>query len=64
MVNSGTLNYFIIHAYYHGNEEDKVFAKYILKQYAKGILIINGVFFLYAATRFRNYRNSNLLACN
>jgi hypothetical protein len=43
------LNLFVIHAFKHGNEDDKKFARYILKNELKGILIANAFVFFYTS---------------
>ena len=58
------LNLFVIHAFKHGNEDDKNFARYILKNELKSVLIANAFVFMFAASRFKIYRNSSLLICN
>ena len=59
-----TLNYFVFHAYKHGTNEDKKMARLILWNELKGIAICNFFVFMFAATTFRNYRNSRLLLAN
>ena len=58
------INMFVLHAFKHGNEDDKRFARYILKNELKGAFIANVFVMMLAATRFKNYRNSSLFKCN
>ena len=57
------INMFVLHAFKHGNEDDKRFARYILKNELKGVMIANFFVIMLAATRFKNYRNSSLFKC-
>ena len=57
------INLFVIHAFKHGNDDEKRFARYILKNEIKGVLIANAFALMFAASRFKNYRNSSLLLC-
>ncbi len=57
------INMFVLHAFKHGNEDDKRFARYILKNELKGVMIANFFVMMLAATRFKNYRNSSLFKC-
>ena len=57
------INMFVVHAFKHGNEDDKRFARYILKNEIKGVLIANFCVMMLAASRFKTYRNSTLFKC-
>jgi len=57
------INMFVLHAFKHGNEDDQRFARYILKNELKGVMIANFFVIMLAATRFKNYRNSSLFKC-
>ena len=59
-----TLNLLILHSYHSDNKEDKEFSKFVMKNYMKGVLISNGLVFMFYLTRFKNYRNSHLLLGN
>ena len=55
--------YFMKHSYMHqeGTQQDKNFSNYLVKNFAKGVLITNALLLMFYLTRFRTYRNSNLL---
>lgn len=36
----------------------------MIRNYIKGIIISNGLIWMYYASRFKNYRNSYLFQCN
>eukprot|EP00347_Sterkiella_histriomuscorum_P002899 403366364 len=55
------LNYFILEAYQNGNKQDKEFAKFIVKNYLKGMLISTTLVTISYLSRFKTYRNSHLL---
>lgn len=58
------LNLFVIHAFKHGNQEERKFARFIIWNEVKGIVIANAFVFMLYASRFSNYRNSHLLLGN
>ena len=58
------MNLFVFHAFKHGTPDDKRFARYIIWNELKGAMICNAFLFMFAATKFKNYRNSRLLALN
>ena len=51
---------FVKYSYTNGSEEDKNFAHFLLKNWAKGVLITNTILLMLYLPRFRTYRNSNL----
>ena len=51
---------FIKYSYTKGDEEDKNFAHFLLKNWAKGVLIANTILLMFYLPRFRTYRNSYL----
>lgn len=57
---SKSLYLFVYHSYAHGDEQDKAFSKFVIKNFIKGIAISNTVLFLGYAAMFKNARNSNL----
>ena len=57
----GTLNLFVLHAFLHGNQDDRRMARFILKNEVKGALIANLFVFMFYFSRFKTFRNSHLL---
>ena len=52
---------FVMHAFLHGNQDDKRMARFILKNELKGVLIANVFVFMFYFSRFKTFRNSHLL---
>ena len=51
---------FVKYSFVNGSEEDKNFAHFLLKNWAKGVLITNTILLMLYLPRFRTYRNSYL----
>ena len=55
------MTYFIKYAMMRGTEEDKRFSSFLLAQLGKGVLVANTILVGLYVSRFRTYRNSNLM---
>ena len=53
---------FVRYSYKNGGEEERGFARFLVKNLAKGVLIANSILMMAYFSRFRTYRNSNLLS--